>query len=58
MYFGPRLTSSDLPSQANKNQYCLDAQAVRNLRSTFSIFNRYSLALSEIDNPVKEMYFK
>ena len=36
MYFGPRLTSANLPSQVNKNQYCFDAHAVRKLRSTFS----------------------
>ena len=36
MYFGPRLTSADLPSQVNKNQYSFDAHAVRKLRSTFS----------------------
>ena len=36
MYFGLRLTSADLPSQVNKNQYCFDAHAVRKVRSTFS----------------------
>ena len=38
MYFGPRLTSADLPSQVTKNQHCFDAHAVRKLRSTFSRF--------------------
>ena len=36
MYFGPCLTSADLPSQVNKNQYCSDAHAVRKFLSTFS----------------------
>ena len=36
MYFGPRLTSADLPSQVTKIQYCFDAHAVRQLHSTFS----------------------
>ena len=36
MYFGPPLTSADLPSQVTKNQYCFDAHTVRKLHSTFS----------------------
>ena len=36
MYFGPHLTSADLPSKVTTNQYCFDAHAVRKLRSTFS----------------------